>query len=916
MSVERALSACGCCEGIESLTPAQLFNRPGLERLLYRIGTHSSFKSSMLAQISTLARLRALTTRQDDDLGIALIDAWAVVLDILTFYQERIANEGYLGTATQRRSLLELARLIGYELAPGVAAGTYLAFTLDDNPGSPSEIVIPAGTKAQSIPGQDELPQTFETSLDLTARPQWSALKPRLTHPQRFHDETRVFYVEGVATQLGKGDPVLLVSKEGSSGPHLEQKLVPLKVVEVETFSDAEQSTQWTKLTLGVNVQGTAQAAGYALSHPAAASFSYTPLAFTGTSIDNQIDNLTWTSGLLNAYTQVQGWPVIALGSYLLARRAAVPSAQASDGLYAMRTSASAFGHNAPRWATIPSAWRGDPYTNNWDGNGSSNQVVPAVNQTAQAQDHSPANTIYLDREYPDVVEGSFVVVTSPSDTPQVFKTEAVRAESRADFALSAKSTRLTLAEISEAAPSDTGELGNFRFREATVHAQSERLELIELPIEDDVAGDELELEQVDLLLASGRTVVVRGERADLGGVVDSEAAVIREVQQVDGYTRLILEESLTHAYVRTTTTIYANVAAATHGESRRQVLGSGDASRRFQAFGLKQAPLTYVSAKVPGGARSTTELRVDGVLWHESPDFYRLGPDARSYVLRRDDDGNTRVLFGDGIRGARVPTGQENVVLDYRVGIGTDGHLGPDRITLLASPPLGVREVTNPVPASGGEDPESRDDARDNAPGTVRTLERIVSLTDFEDFARTYGGIAKARADWVWDGVRRLIVVTVSGADGDEVSDTLLSDLRDAMNRYRDPFQPMALRGYRSLFFGLDAELEIDDDLVDEDVLAAVESALRARFGFEHRAFAQGVHPSEVVAAMHGVDGVIGVDLNTLDLVPTGSGNGPVSRLDASPAELGIDSAGDPALLGSQLLVLTPEPLNLKAMT
>ena len=93
-----------------------------------------------------------------------------MVLDVLTFYQERIANEGFLRTALERRSLLELARLIGYELSPGVSASTYLSFTLDDKEGSPEEVTIAGGTRAQSVPGQDELPQTFETSDDLLAR--------------------------------------------------------------------------------------------------------------------------------------------------------------------------------------------------------------------------------------------------------------------------------------------------------------------------------------------------------------------------------------------------------------------------------------------------------------------------------------------------------------------------------------------------------------------------------------------------------------------------------------------------------------------------------------------------------------------------------------------------------------------------
>src|SRR5215210_4328258 len=151
----------GCCEGLEVGTPVEVYNRPGLSVLAYRVGTHVRFKRSMLARLSStgLPALRGLNTRDDDDFAVALADAWAMVADVLTFYQERIANESYLRTATERGSIINLARLIGYELRPGVAASTYLAFTLESAPGSPAAVTIEKGIKVQSIPGPGEKPQ-------------------------------------------------------------------------------------------------------------------------------------------------------------------------------------------------------------------------------------------------------------------------------------------------------------------------------------------------------------------------------------------------------------------------------------------------------------------------------------------------------------------------------------------------------------------------------------------------------------------------------------------------------------------------------------------------------------------------------------------------------------------------------------
>src|SRR5882762_781608 len=171
------LNDCGCCEGVAAETPAQIGNRPGLSAIAYRAGTHAQFRETLQARLSGSQQpaLSGLTTREASDFTIALLDSWATVADVLTFYQERIANEAYLRTATERLSLLELARLIGYELRPGVAASTYLAFTVEDAPGAPPRATVDIGTKAQSIPGPGEQAQTFEAVEKIEARGVWNA---------------------------------------------------------------------------------------------------------------------------------------------------------------------------------------------------------------------------------------------------------------------------------------------------------------------------------------------------------------------------------------------------------------------------------------------------------------------------------------------------------------------------------------------------------------------------------------------------------------------------------------------------------------------------------------------------------------------------------------------------------------------
>jgi len=219
---------CGCCEGIQILTPQSTVNRPGLSALNYRVGTHGAFLETMKARLATMAvdvpsvdgqtietytSLRALTTRDAGDFSIALLDAWATVADVLTFYQERAANEGFLRTATERRSILELARLTGYALRPGVAATVYLAYTIDENQTTPAQ--IPAGARSQSVPGPGELPQSFETSDPLEARADWNNLQARLSQPQNITLANALgiekLFVAGANANLKAGDSLLLV---------------------------------------------------------------------------------------------------------------------------------------------------------------------------------------------------------------------------------------------------------------------------------------------------------------------------------------------------------------------------------------------------------------------------------------------------------------------------------------------------------------------------------------------------------------------------------------------------------------------------------------------------------------------------------------------------------------------------------
>src|SRR5262245_7016405 len=289
-SCSQNLCDCGCCEGLSDHTPLEVANQPGLAAIAYRVGGHADFKQSMLARLSTsrLLALKELQTREDDDFSIALLDGWATVADVLTFYQERIANESYLRTATERRSLLELARLIGYELRPGVAAGTYLAFTLDDAPGSPGESTIDVGTKVQSVPGPGEKSQTFETIEAVQARAIWNGMRPRLTQPQQLAKNMGRVVLRGTTTKLSKGDTLLIIVPDSASDPDPA-------VVERVTVDDTKQQTT-------VELGETASSLKGVTSVYAAGRFAVGALPFNSQTIDDLVLQKSWKASDLNAF--------------------------------------------------------------------------------------------------------------------------------------------------------------------------------------------------------------------------------------------------------------------------------------------------------------------------------------------------------------------------------------------------------------------------------------------------------------------------------------------------------------------------------------------------------------------------------------------------------------------------------------
>lgn len=948
------LSDCGCCEGVEHETPIDISNVAGASALVYRVGTHSRFKQSMHADLSEALALRALKTRRDDDPVVGVLDAWAMVLDVLSFYQERIANEGYLRTATERRSLLELTNSLGYQLRPGLAASTYLAFTMETTPGTARQLSLKRGAKAQSVPEQGQQAQMFETVEDIVTRGEWNELRPRLTRSQQFaigdgklgyasgSSEVRYLYAEGASTGVGVGQLLLVVS--GSAA--LARRVLGVEVLH-ETTPAGDVARTRIEIEAGIGAVSAAPAEPIDTSFDKPVFVPGAPVVpFTHSAIESQVLAKRWRERDLQIFLTTNHWNPDELLQFVAKRHGLFASSQS---LFVLRDRAGFFGSNAPIYGSLQTKDGTPLYSEDWDVNGweiwDAYQGAAAIKKPSGSfsgfqktiagtgigfgglKELGPPKwssvnggtaDVYLERSVADVVGGGWTVFTSPG-IPEIrgaYRIEATQEVSLQAFGMAGKATGLKVLNADGSAP---GKPANLLVRGTMAYVKSEKLALASLPITDviPVGTTALTLDVMTLGLQPGQLVILTGEQANAPGVTRSEVLELEEIIHHDGLTtlqfhELSAEEGTQYSYVRATVKLNANVARATHGETRYEVLGAGDATQPFQRFPLKQSPLTYVSAPTPSGLASTLEARVNGVSWDEAPSLYGRASEERIFTVRRADDGKSSVQFGDGQAGARLPTGTENVTATYRVGSGLGGMMKAEQISLLLTRPAGLKSVINPVPASGAADPESRDQARQNAPLTVMTLDRIVSRQDFEDYVRAYPGIGKAQAVSLWDGENKIVHITVAGADGNllPASAPLMKTLIASIAGASAPGCTCRVGSFRPLSFNLAAKLLIDKHFASDEVRKAVIAVVQSAFSFATRAFAESVTKSEVLAVMQKVPGVIAVDLDSLHL-----SSSPVSlesRLAARSADWDEAHA---AIRGAELLLVNPREINLSEM-
>jgi hypothetical protein len=939
---------CGCCVGVTQETPVAVVNRPALPAISYRVGTYPTFLASMEAALSSSSypALAGLRTRDSGDFSIALVDAWAEVLDILTFYTERLANEAYLGTAIEGRSVFELARLVGYKPSPGVSASTVLAFTLATAPGSPAIVPIPAGSRVQSVPGPGQSPQVFETAAALTATIANNAIPAATSIPWQLNGKETSTWIAGTSNNIQPGNVLLFISAPGGvpslAGPAAVVYVTAVSVDPVggNTMVSWDQSLPktftGTAATVCVYIFRT-KAALYGANAPAPGLFTTktrnTIPGGPGSDVDwNWQQNASY-SNVINLDNSYPGLNPAASG----------PSAPADQSQWMVLTgpqptTASLY----TSFFQIQSASESNPALYALSAKTTrlalaSGTVLPGAGDAALNLDEllyefvqeTRSTTAYVGSQLLAVANLPLTGPTLSSTYPYSLATGMIvptfgesialaglqPISDNAPIGVSGKRVRIAPALALTGALASGTSNGGFTPAGATgaLAASLNQPFLIDAfpPINDPSVTGNLLWDVLTVTGQPGTLSVPAGSLQLLTSVtadpIAGEAALVT-VGTVNGATTaLTLAAPLQRLYDTPTLKVNANAVEASHGETMREVVGSGNATNAALQFQLKQSPLTYTSASTSSGVESTLQVRINNLLWKEVPNFLNSAPSDRVFVTRPSPTGGPFIQFGDGIEGSRTPTGTSNIQAQYRKGIGIAGMVAAGQLTQPLDRPQGLQYVANPGPATGGADPASPSNAQQSAPLPTLTLGRVVSLEDYQNFALGFAGISMALATWTWFGSISGIFLTLAGEGGTQLnaSDQIVQNLMQAYQNYGLPNVPVLPVSYVPQNFEIGMQVLVNVPTYDPTVvIPQVWQALTAAFAFGQLAPGQSVTASQVIQIAQQIPGVIAINLTALNL--SGAAGPPANLLCASGPVPGNASGTTPPT-GAQVLLLDP---------
>jgi hypothetical protein len=281
----------------------------------------------------------------------------------------------------------------------------------------------------------------------------------------------------------------------------------------------------------------------------------------------------------------------------------------------------------------------------------------------------------------------------------------------------------------------------------------------------------------------------------------------------------------------------------------------------------LSAYALLHFDAKPAIPAITLTSVLHGTTTWKPQYDLLADSPTDANFVMEVESDGTARLRFGDDVNGLR-PQPDSVFTAAYRVGNGTAGNVGAEALIKFAGDPR-IASCTNPMPASGGTDPETMDQIRRRAPQAFMTQERAVTMADYERVAEMNTQADQAVATLRWTGSWYTVFITAEPKGAGKLTPALRRALKKNINRYRLAGQDIELESPQYVSLEIELAVCVDPDYFQADVekqlLQVLGSQLlpdgtKGLFYPDTFTFGQTVYLSPIYAAARKVPGVTSV--------------------------------------------------------
>lgn len=255
---------------------------------------------------------------------------------------------------------------------------------------------------------------------------------------------------------------------------------------------------------------------------------------------------------------------------------------------------------------------------------------------------------------------------------------------------------------------------------------------------------------------------------------------------------------------------------------------------------------------------------------WEPKRDLLGSDGTGHHFVAEVEDDGTTRLRFGDDHRGMRPQSGTA-FTANYRVGNGTAGNIGAEALYHVVTDQPGMRAVRNPLPAQGGVDPETIEEVRKSAPHAFRTQQRAVTPLDYAEVSKRHPQIQQAAATFRWTGSWHTVFLTIDRFHGLDVDQPFEDDIRRHVEPFRMVGYDLEVDAPRFVPLEIDVQVCVKRYYFRSDVKRALSELFSSgvlrdgRLGVFHPdnfSFGQPVYLSLLYAAAREVPGVESVTI------------------------------------------------------